>query len=131
MNKVISEIIFTVIICTLLLVSVKLYKGDMEIIYQVSTKTLEDSKIVENIVVGTLGMNTVGGCDVVSAIRYYCIYNPTVSITVNIKAGGGQTHTYIGENYNASSLNIPFNSNFIASYTYNGKDIVQIFYTEQ
>ena len=133
MSNTISEIVISVFILGLVFMFINLYKGDMEIIYQASNKTYDNQKVVEQSVVGTLGQDAVKGCDVVSAIRYYYIYKKTgpVTIKVTTNGGGGQSHTYTGENYNAAVFEVPFESDFSANYEYAGKYISKITYVEQ
>lgn len=124
MKEIVFEIIIALVILTLLVTVIQVFRGNIDIINTSAQQVDDMEKVKEENLVFDKTKNTVLGSDVISVIRYYKDDN-SVSITVK---NGGAVNTYIGKNYDSSAFNIPYDTKFSASYKYNGEKLESIQY---
>jgi hypothetical protein len=92
-----------------------------------TAKITDSTEKVETDSILNLTKSTVFGSDVISVIRYYKD-STTVQIVVTV---GGNTKTYSGENYDSSVFNIPYETEFDRTYTYDGTKLKKVTYIEK
>ncbi len=127
MDKVVHEVIVSVLVLSLLIMAIPLFRNNMEII-SVSAAIENDTDKVTSKSLLPLDKSEVSGSDVVSVIRYYSA-NPGVEILVTTNSRG--TCRFTGQNYNPGSFPIPYEGVFSKSYSYEGEKLIKAVYTEK
>jgi hypothetical protein len=126
-DKVIAEIYLSVLIVVLLMTGIQIARDQMDIVSIAAERVNETDKIKEEILL-PLKKNQVKGADVISVIRFY----KNNSVTINVTLLGGDSKSYVAENYDNTIFEIPYTGIFQATYTrdVNG-NLTRVSYVEQ
>jgi hypothetical protein len=124
-SYLVFEVIISVIILSLLVVVIYIFRNNMDIIGNSATKVNATDKIKAELML-PLDKNIVSGSEVVSVLRYYS-KDSTVKIEVKL---GETVKTYIGENYNPLTFSINYEDSFQSEYQYEGNNLKTIKYSK-
>ncbi len=128
MKEMVFEVVTGVIILTLLISVIALFRGNMDVINQTAIKRYNIEKIqTKNLI--PLKQEQCTGADMVASIRYYS-NNPSIEVIVTI---GTITKTYVTETFENShweESNI-YEAIFNVQIEYSGSEIKRIYYTIQ
>lgn len=122
MKELIFEVVIAILILSLLVVVIGVFRGNMDIVGTAAQRVDDVEKVKADSLV-PLDKNVVLGSDVVSVVRFY---NGSPDVEIYVKLGGGVAKRY--DNSNISE--IPYDKSFKASYTYDGKTLKSVFYEE-
>jgi len=125
-KEIIYEVIIAVLVLSLLLVVIALFRGNMDLV-ALSAKKVEDVEKVKAEDMVPLDKNEATGADVISVIRYFC-NDPAVEVMVT---AGGETKSYAGETYSPDIFTIPYEAVFSCSYEYMGSKIKKVIYLQK
>ncbi len=128
MKEIVFEVVTGVIILTLCISVISLFRSDMDIINQTATKQYDIEKIQSTDII-PLRKEQSSGADMVAVIRYYSD-NPNIEVVVTI---GTKSKTYVTETFAFSQWGEPniYEATFDVQIEYTGSEIKKIYYTMQ
>lgn len=122
-SYLVFEVIISVIVLSLLVVVIYIFRNNMDIIGNSANNANENDKIKADSML-PMDKNTITGSEVISVLRYYSS-DSSVQIDVTI---GEVNKSYVGEMYNPLVFSINYNDNFESAYEYEGSAIKKIKY---
>ncbi len=129
MKEMVFEVVVGVVILSLLIGVIGLFRNNMSVIAH-SAKNMSDLEKVAADSLIPLEKAECYGTDVVAVIRYYS-NNPDVEVEVNIKGHGSKS--YVTETFDLSEWSVPafYEKKFDVNYAYDGdkQKIKKIVYT--
>ena len=124
-SNLIFEVVISVLILSLLVVVIYVFRNNMDIIGNTANKVNDTDKIKAEAML-PLDKNTVTGSEVIAVLRFYSNDN-TVEIDIKI---GGLSKSYVGENYSSSDFPINYEDKFESIYEYEGAVLKTIKYSK-
>lgn len=128
MKEMVFEVVVSVLVLLLLIITIELFRSNMDIIQNTADVTLKTQKLKIDDWIPIMQAKS-RGSDVAAVVRYYST-NPNVQINV---IAGRVSKTYITESFILSEWQIPlfYEQLFDTVYQYEGEngDISRIIYT--
>jgi hypothetical protein len=128
-SYLVFEVIMTVIILSLLVVVIYIFRNNMDIIGS-SAKRVNDTDKIKADLMLPLDKGVVTGSEVISIIRYYSTASDDESMSVEVNVDGIEVK-YRGETYDPQSFYINYEDKFLGSYGYEGTKITSIKYNKK